>query len=167
MTESIQYRADLNHPFNAVYDAMTGRDSIERVIKQYAQGHAKLLKHGKTDRQANYTARVTVPHADLPLLARAVHSGDLTIVLDQDWTRDSDTHAAGAVMVQIDDSGEVVSAKTELRGDGDSTVWTVNGAVSVAGVMGKAVAGLIVDRVTELLGAEAGYLDVLLRSKAA
>ncbi|WIX76028.1 DUF2505 domain-containing protein [Amycolatopsis carbonis] len=165
MSESIEYGADFNHPFDAVYTAMTAKDSIQKVVDQFGDGGAKLLDYSGDANNLTYKAEVTIKSDSLPWLARHLHPGDLVVTLTQKWVKTSAGAAAGTVSAALSDQdGDPVSANTSLQANGDHTSWLVKGTVAVDGLMGGKVAKLIADQVHDLLGSEAGYLQLLLNS---
>ncbi|QYN17627.1 DUF2505 domain-containing protein [Amycolatopsis sp. DSM 110486] len=167
MSESIEYGADFSHPFDAVYTAMTSKDSIQQVVNQFGGGGAKLLDYAGDASNLTYKAEVTIKSDSLPWLARHLHPGDLVVNLTQKWVKTGADTAAGTVSAALSDQdGDPVTANTSLQAAGEHTSWLVKGTVSVDGIMGGKVAKLIADQVHDLLGSEAGYLQLLLNKAA-
>lgn len=163
MSESIKHSVTLDHPFDAVYRAMTSKDVIAQVVQAYGPDGSELLEYEGDDSRTRYKARVSVPEENLGFLTRMATDGDVVVILEQTWSRAGDA-ATGQVVVTMEKKPEQkVALNTGLEADGDSTTWTVDGVVDVSGLFGGKVESTIVEQVDKLVSAEAAYLDVLLR----
>ncbi|RZQ64320.1 DUF2505 domain-containing protein [Amycolatopsis suaedae] len=157
MASRIDHRAQFDRPVADVFQALS-EDTVLRARLDLLGGkHGALPEHSKDDNGVRYKLVQGIGAEQLPQAVRTLHSGDLIVHREQQWTRSGEGYA-GTATAHVNGVPGEITARTELVSDGEGSVLRTIGEVKVRiPLFGAKLESVIAEQVTKLLEAEAQF----------
>lgn len=159
MASRIEHRTEFDHPLEQVLSAMTDENALKEQLEQIGGHDAALLAHATSPTGVSYTLRQGVPADKLPGPVRSLHSGDLMVQREQSWEHIDADVATGIAHAHVSGVPGDIKATTELKAQGDKTVWLVTGEVKVRiPLIGGKIERTIAEQVVRLMAREGDFI---------
>ncbi|GHF72818.1 hypothetical protein FHX82_000641 [Amycolatopsis bartoniae] len=154
MASRIEHRAEFSQGVDEVFAAQTSEPALRARLAEVGGQNAALLDHTATADGVRFTLRQGVGADKLPSIVRNLHSGDLTVDRQENWTRSGGGYTGTARGTVSGVPGEI-NVRTVLSAEGGRTLLHAIGEVKIRiPLVGGKLEGFVADQITKLLKRE-------------
>jgi hypothetical protein len=154
MASRIEHHAEFSQGVDEVFAAQTSEPALHYRLAEVGGENAALLGYTPTADGVRFTLRQGVGADKLPSIVRTLHSGDLAVDRQENWTRTGAGYTGTARGTVSGVPGEI-NVRTELRAEGGKTVLRANGEVKIRiPIVGGKLEEFVAGQITGLLKRE-------------
>lgn len=154
MASRIEHHADFSQGVDEVFAAQTSQPALRYRLAQVGGQNAALLDYTPGADGVRFTLRQGVGADKLPSIVRNLHSGDLFVDREENWTRTGGGYTGTARGTVSGVPGEI-NVRTELSAEDGKTVLRATGEVKIRiPLVGGKLEDFVAGQITGLLKRE-------------
>lgn len=165
MASRIEHRAEFDHGVGEVLAAQTGEPALKARIAGIGGPGSALLGYTAVPGGVRFTLRQGVPADKLPSVVRTLHSGDLFVDRQEEWTH-AGGDPTGTVHATVSGVPGDITVRRTITAEGGRTVVRSTGEVKIRiPLVGGKLEGFVAGEITRLLAREAELTGQWLREQ--
>lgn len=151
MASRIEHRAEFSQGVDEVFAAQTSEPALKARLAGIGGPNSALLGYTPTPDGVRFTLRQGVGADKLPSVVRTLHSGDLVVDRQEEWTR-----TTGSVHATVSGVPGDITVRRTIAAEGGRTVLRSVGEVKIRiPLVGGKLEGFVAGEITKLLAREA------------